>query len=183
MTDARIPRLGPKHRALAQYIVAHPTARRRQIAEAFGVSESWVSYVTNSDAFQNYLRQMDAEIESDVIIPLRAKLVEVADKAIDRLAEKVPVVQDPRTLLEIADKTLHRLGYAPSRGPEPVAAATVKATTNVFVADANLLAAAREKMVAAALPSGRTEGSLELAESVGVAHPRAGELQLPKEVE
>jgi hypothetical protein len=82
---------------------------------------------------------------SDVVVPLRARLLAVAEVAVERLGEKVSYSEDPKFLLEAADKTLHRLGYAPTRGPDPTAPNVVM-QQNVYMADSQALANARSKL-------------------------------------
>lgn len=135
------------HVAIADYMIANPEASQRKIAGEFGVSESWLSIIINSDAFKEHLHAKNQEVFDTHVVPLRTKLLGVANLAVEKLGEKVSTAVDPDFILAAADKTLHRLGYAPSKGPDPAAPPQVNQQNNFYMVDKDLLAGARERIV------------------------------------
>lgn len=151
-----------RHHLLAQYLIAHPTASRKQVAAAMGASEAWVTSVTNSDAFREYLRSLDQEVLSDVVVPIRSRLMGVAETALLRLEEKLAVSQDPRFILDAADKALHRLGYAPSKGPTIVPGNMNVTQNTTYVIGQEELKVARERLHQSALAAPQDNPMKEL---------------------
>lgn len=141
-----LQKLRPKHIAIAQLVAANPTIKQGEIAAHFGMTQTWVSIIMNSDAFKEYLATIDQRVVDDVVIPLRQKLVGVAHRAVEKLGQAVDASQDPEFLLKAADKTLHRLGYAPTKGPEE-APRQLNVQNNYYTVSKEALAQAREKMV------------------------------------
>lgn len=138
-----------KHQAIADWLIANPDKTQGECAAAFGISQAWLSVVVNSDAFQDYLQQRYAETATPVVFSLREKLLGVAHRAVEKLGTAVDNSQDPEFILAAADRALHRLGYAPSKGP------TVAVQNNVTVGgptvhvDSSTLSAARRKYLEA----------------------------------
>lgn len=160
--SAQLQKMAPKHQMIAQYMLANPTASQGQIAAAFGMTQSWLSIIVNSQAFAEYMATLNEEILHERVIPLRDKLLGVSHRAVEKLGAAVEASADPQFLLAAADKTLHRLGYAPARGPEPLPS-QVNVQQNILVADKEMLAEARGRMLAAAT---RTSSALPAPEEV-----------------
>jgi hypothetical protein len=79
-------------------------------------------------------------------MPLRNKLTGVAHAAIDKLSMALDLSTDPEFALAVADKALHRLGYAPSKQPSGNINAAAGSQINVFTtASPEALAKARER--------------------------------------
>jgi hypothetical protein len=137
-----------KHQAIAQYLIANPTHSQKVVARHFEISEAWLSIVVNSDCFKEYIAQQDAEFRHEVLIPLREKLIGVASRAVERLGEAVEVGA-PDFILDVADKTLHRLGYAPNKGPEVAVppGGSLNVQQNNYYVDKDTLRHARGRML------------------------------------
>lgn len=116
-TMPEIKRVSHKHEAIMEWLIANPERKMGECAAAFGVSPAWLSIIVHSDAFQSRYQALVAENIDDRVIPLRNKLTGVAHRAVEKLGAAVDASMDPDFLLNTADKTLHRLGYAPSRAP------------------------------------------------------------------
>lgn len=119
--SAQIKEVRNHHEALLQYMIAHPRASLKELSLIFQMTPAWISTIIHSDAFQVKLAERQDQAFIDVALPLRRKLHGVADAAVDRLGQALHDTQDPRMILDIADKTLHRLGYAPTRNSAPAA--------------------------------------------------------------
>lgn len=142
-----IASLNHRHEAIALWLLANPDRPLKECAAQLGYSQSWLSIIINSQAFRDYYGKMREEMDGPEIISLREKLTGLAHMTVERLAEKAQHVEDPSKLLEIADKALHRLGYAPSRGPEPAQASVTNQQNNYYVVDKDLLSQARATML------------------------------------
>lgn len=144
--SAELKRMGLKHEALLNYMLANPTMKVSEVARACGVSYSWASIVVHSDAFQARLRQRQDEIFNAHVQPLHEKMVGVAHMAVDKLGEQLEKSTDPDYILNVSDKILHRLGFAPKA--TPVAIAPPSTTINQIniggEVDATVLARAQE---------------------------------------
>lgn len=107
-------RLNWWYEAMADFLIANPTATNKQIATAFDRSETTITLVKNSDAFKAYLRQRRQEFIQEHDAAVRAKQLGIVETSMDvmlRVLEKkqdtIPLAQ----LAEIVDKGLTRLGY------------------------------------------------------------------------
>jgi len=146
MAGTELQKVGLKHEAIAQYMLANPTATQNEVAVAFNLTVSWLSIIVNSQAFQEYVAKLNEEILQSQVIPLRDKLLGVSHLAVEKLGKAVADSQDPSFLLAAADKTLHRLGYAPKSGGETVTPGQLNVQQNIFVADKGSLEEARALM-------------------------------------
>jgi hypothetical protein len=104
-----------------------------------------MSIVTNSDLYMEYLLSLDEAIAQDILRPLRQQLHGVAEVALRKLGVAVENSQDPKFILEAADKALHRLGYAPNKGPEAPRGPTYVQQNNYYT-DRATLSEARRRM-------------------------------------
>lgn len=148
MAAARKPaihKISHRHEAIADWLIAHPDKPLAACARQFGVTQAWLSIIIHSDAFRALLERKRAQAFAATVIPLRQKMLGIAHAAYDRLAEKVDEVEDPRLLLEIADKTAAKLGYG-GRGAAAINAENVAVQQNVFIADPDALARARDRL-------------------------------------
>lgn len=76
------------HAAMADMILANPRISQRELAAHFGYTESWISIVINSDAFQAML----ADRKSEVVDPLLRRDVEEAIKGL--VSKSVEILRD-----------------------------------------------------------------------------------------
>jgi hypothetical protein len=150
MADSKpdLQRMRVKHHAIAQYLLANPTTTQKEIAAEFGISQAWLSIVINSDCFREYLANADAEFRHEVLIPLREKLVGVASRAVEKVGEALEV-GSPDYALEVADMALHKLGYAPNKGPEVAVppGGSLNVQQNNYYVDKDTLRHARGRML------------------------------------
>lgn len=141
-----------RHEAIMNFMIANPTAKLGDVAAEFGVSQPWLSCIIHSHAFKTKLREKQEMLFSDLGASITEKLEAVAHTALDNILEHVSASNaSPALSLEVADKVLHRLGYAPQRGPSgPQAPVQVN---NVFTVSPADLAAARAQLTAAHQPA------------------------------
>ena len=171
--SAQIQKVGTHHMAILDYIMANPTERKGDIAKKFGVTQSWLSIIINSHAFQDMLKERQNEFFGAVVVPLREKAMAVADMALEQLAEKIPVMSGPQAL-DTADKLLNRLGYAPNtqaNGQKPPGQAT--AVQNNFFVGHDVLTGARENFGRATAKAPLEGEYEEIVEAGGDTTPSA----------
>jgi hypothetical protein len=128
------------HEAILQYMLANPTAPQGLVAAHFGYTQSWISIIVNSDAFQAKLRERQDEMFSEgVVATLKDKIIGTAHLAVEKLAEKLETEKDARVIKDSAEMLLKSLGYG---NPKPSAPHVQQ--NNVFVlADKESLANSR----------------------------------------
>ena len=143
--SAQINQLSHKHEGLLQYLLSNPLVGNEEVARIFDMTACWVSTVKNSDCFRMRIAELHDVQHQEVVVPIRTKLMGVADVAVEKLGEEVEKSTDPAFILKAADTALHRLGFAPQRGPEPSAIPATQ-IENVYVVDPATLAKAREKI-------------------------------------
>lgn len=163
----QLGRLSITHEAIMDWLLANPgKGQMRKCAEYFGFTRSWLSSIIWSDAFQAKLRDKKEQIFEETVLPMRDQMNGVAQRALERLGEKVEVIDDPKVLTDVADKMLHRLGYAPKVDAAP---GTQNNTQNNFYAvSPDLLAAAREKAKKGDLNGATDRAALPAPEGVQV---------------
>lgn len=155
MRSKPLQKLSLRHDSIAEWLAANPEKPLKDCAEAFGVSMSMLYRLTNSDSFREYLRSRKEELFARLVPTMREKIAAVADMSLDKLAEQVEKSDDPVYALEVADKMLHRLGYAPTKGPTEIVIGNKNVQTNTFAVSREALEIAREKVLqnAGRLPS------------------------------
>ncbi len=149
MAQTQLVELNHRHMLLAEYILANPAARLKEIAAAVGMSVSWVSIVTNSDIFREHLQRRNREISDVVHLSLQEKVAGVAHLAVEKLGEALENSQDPAFVLAAADKTLQRLGYGAKGAQVQVNTGPAQAAPTTHV-DVTIINQAREKVYALA---------------------------------
>lgn len=112
-----IQRLSHRHEAIMEWLIANPEKRLGECALVFGVSQAWLSTIIHSGVFRDRYQALIGEHIDDRVMPIRDQLTGVAVSAIEKLGRAVDASIDPDFILSVADKTLHRLGYAPSKAP------------------------------------------------------------------
>lgn len=110
--SVQILSMSPKHMRIADWLLSNPERKRGELAQEMGVSESWLSIVTNSNVFQEYFAKRREAFEEDLRGQIVQKQLEVTNKALEKLKtvlddDKV----DGRLVLDVAEKTAERLGF------------------------------------------------------------------------
>ncbi|MBM3272848.1 hypothetical protein FJY94_06325 [Candidatus Kaiserbacteria bacterium] len=174
---AEIARTSPTHDQIALWLVENPGPRQTsRCAEYFGYTVAWMSTIINSDAFRARLAQVQEHCDAAVANDIPAKLRGVASLALDGLAEQLadaaqaPSIVHREFMRETADMALHRLGFAPAKGPSgPTHIGQLNVQNNLLPVDPEALARARERLSA----PGAQFSSLTAASASGVDHPRS----------
>jgi hypothetical protein len=115
--------------AMIDLMIANPRITNAQLAAEFGYTPSWVSTVTNSDAFRaRFAERKDEVVDPSLIATIDERLRAVADSSLKRVLEKLesPINSTDEFLLKSADLAVKALGY----GARPAAGSN---TTNVAV--------------------------------------------------
>lgn len=151
MAAREVSKLSHVHESIINWLVLNPGRSMRQCADNFGYTQPWLSSLVNSDIFQAALRERQIEVAVRVAQNIPAKLAAVADIALDKLADKVAESEDAEFLLDAADRTLHRMGFAPqsTRNPAGSPSQFGPSAVNIqqnFMVTGQDLAAARELM-------------------------------------
>jgi hypothetical protein len=144
--SAQIDKVSPRHEAILNCLIMNPTMSRAEMARQFGVSQSWLSVVINSDVFQAKLRERQDEVFSVATETITSKLTRLAELSLDRLTDIIPVERDVTNLRDAAKLALEGLGF--HRAQAPLAPAGGQGNTfNFYGVDPALLAEARSRIV------------------------------------
>jgi hypothetical protein len=117
MSNTGVQKVSFKHEAIIDYILANPNARLQDVAAHFEVTPPWLSCVIHSDCFRQCIAARRDEISSPVLVELHERLASVAHLALDRLNDKVPLLESVKELKEVADMALDNLGYGTNSAP------------------------------------------------------------------
>jgi len=140
--SAQIQKVSFTHESVILWMLENPHRSLRDCAEYFGYSQTWLSTVIHSDAFQEQLKKRQNEFAALTGIDIRNKLQAATDVAIEGLTRQLEKTEDGKFLLDAADKLLHRMGYAPASVRNPAGPVTNNTQVNLTV-NANDLAEAR----------------------------------------
>ena len=78
------------HDAVIDEIIATPEISQGELALKFGFTQSWMSIVINSDAFQERLAERKAQlVDPRLIASIEDRLGAVAQRSLDKLIEKL----------------------------------------------------------------------------------------------
>jgi len=150
-SNVQLTRLTPRHYALMDHILSHPTTSMGDIAVSFGVTQAWLSTVYHSDLFQHVLSERRAAIQSDFDRTTLGKLRAIADKGLDNLTTALDDEETPLSMQQsITEMALKGLGVLGSKAqPAPtVVINNHQSSTNMTQGDlAEAIRAARERIM------------------------------------
>lgn len=156
-----IARLSNAHEAMLNWLIVNPEKSQRELADAFGMTQSWVSTVCNSDLFQSALKEKQLAVGALVAQSVPQKLRMLADVGLSKLGDAMERSEDPEFLLDATDKILHRMGYAPSSSRTPAGGLlNAQNQQNNFFISGTDLTAARELMQATAEAAVRDQAAI-----------------------
>ena len=139
--SAQIQKVSHWHEAISNFIIARPGSRNHELAAAFGMTESWMSTITNSDAFKQYHAERVQAHQGRLSKSVIEKVEDLAHLSVDVLEERIQSERDKIGLglvRETADMALKACGYGGKHTPA--------VQVNLSVVDPSTLARAREKM-------------------------------------
>lgn len=139
--SAQIKKVNSWHERLCDWLLANPSAPQKEAAKAFNVTQSWISTVIHSDAFQDYYKERSAALSDMVLHHVKDKMLGAADQAVSEIQRRLetPQALPIDTLLEITDvMTKRAMPATQGAGSGPV--------QNVFVLSKEDLAQARAAM-------------------------------------
>ena len=126
--SAQVAKLNPWHRTFADWLIADggtPGWGKRAAAH-FGRTQSWISTVYHSDAFQDYYIRYAEEASASLAQSVRDKMLGITGMALDQIGEKLETqasVSSIPELLQVVDTVGKRAGFGiASQAPQ---AATV----------------------------------------------------------
>ena len=166
--SVQLKKLTHRHEAILHFMMSSPGVAKWEIAAKFNVTQSWLSCVINSDAFQEELALHTDIAFHETVLPLRKRMLALADKTIDRLNQLIPIETSLDVVRKTADSVLQAAGY----GSPSVGEGGVHNTQNNYFlgnASAEVLARARDRIgkgetyesdehLQLANPEGRDEG-------------------------
>lgn len=142
MAGVEIKKISYTHEAMINWLISNPDRYLKDAAAYFGVTQPWLSTIINSDIFQAKLKERQDAVFASVASGIPEKLRACADIALERLAEKLTVVDDPELLLDASDKLLGRMGYSPAKASTVINNNT---QVNTYSVSSEVLAQARER--------------------------------------
>lgn len=78
------------HDAIIDKILVDPAVSQGELARQFGFSQTWMSIVINSDAFQNRLAERKGELTDPAIAAsINERLDAIAKRSLDKIAERL----------------------------------------------------------------------------------------------
>lgn len=154
--------------------MSNPKIKLGDVASHFGVTQPWLSQIIHSDAFQEKLKEKQDVAFHSTVLPIREKMNAVAHIALDKLADMLPMETEVRTVNDVTENMLDRLGF----GAKPIQGNTTFNQQNNLVfpnANAAEIAAAREMLQA---KKGSALGVVVDGHVSPIALPREGEASL-----
>jgi hypothetical protein len=136
------------HEAIMNWMLLNPGLPMKYCAKEFGVSQAWLSTLKNSHLFAAKLQEKQEALDSEVrqrVVGLNEKLHGIAEMSVERLSEMVEQTKDPKLLLDVTDRVLHRLGYG-QKPSAPGQGAHIGEQNNFYVTSSQELAQARAKI-------------------------------------
>lgn len=108
-----------RYEAIIDFMLANPYMKRYEIAESLGYTGAWLSTLTSSDAFRMLYAERRAAYNEDLNDSTVVKIYEVAQKAADKVLDKLEEDECPAGLaLDSMTGALKALGFgAPKSQP------------------------------------------------------------------
>lgn len=144
-----IKSLNFSHEAIIRWMLANPSRDLGECAREFNYTQSWLSIIIHSDAFQAKYAELNGNADALVVADIPAKMRGIASMALEGLGDQIEMAVQEKTiaprdfLLKTSEALLKSLGYGQKQTVNINAHAG--ATTNVV--DADTLHRARAKML------------------------------------
>lgn len=113
----RVAKVRYSHQAMIDMLIANPSIKQAELASAFGYTQSWISQIIGSDAFQAALGQRRAELINPVLVQsIEERLRGLAFQATEVIAEKLEATRNPELAIQALSISAKALGFG-ARGP------------------------------------------------------------------
>ena len=175
--SAQIQKLSVKHEAIMDYLLANPGMSLGDLAAHFGITQTWLSVVIHSPAFQDRLAEKkDMLFHHTVVATVRDKLTTIAHKALDRMADQLDFESSHKELRETADMALERLGIG-GKVNVPATGGSGTVNNNTFIVARDIYADAQDRIGARPLEISRLAVTLEgvLDDAPAISPPKIEE--------
>jgi len=116
MAEVQISRVKIHHEQILTWLILNPDKTQGECAAHFGVTETWLSIIINSDVFQSRWRERRDFMAEHADKNIMGLMREAATKGLGKLIDKIDTSADPEFLLAATDKILNRMGYGPKSG-------------------------------------------------------------------
>jgi hypothetical protein len=146
---AEIQTVSHMHEQIMNWLLLNPGVSQKVCAAKFGITESWLSSVIHSDAFQAKFKEKQTEVFGMVVQTVPEKLTALADIVCDKLGEALEKTNDKDFTLDAFDIILSKAGY----GAKGNGLNAQNNTLNVTVVSSDTLAAARQSMLEGRIPA------------------------------
>lgn len=157
MADA-IQNVSHTHEQIINWLLENPEKALRECAEYFHYTQGWLSQIIHSDCFQAQLRMRQNDVFVRCAQDIPVKLKGLADVAIEKVQDALERSADGDFALDVFDKTLHRLGYAPNTSRSVALQPGALVQQNNFFLGKEDLKGMRQGMLPA--PGGITEAEI-----------------------
>jgi hypothetical protein len=144
MANDKVQYISHTHDQVMNWLIANPDRPLRECADHFKYTQSWLSILIHSDAFQAKFKERQDAVFTAVMQDTPAKLKALADIAVEQLADKLTTNTDKKFALDAFDKIMHRAGYAPASQKNPNGMQVTQ--NNLYMVSADALKSARESM-------------------------------------
>lgn len=150
MAEVQIKTVSVKHDAIMDYLLGNPTEPLSGVAKHFNMTQAWLSVIIHSDAFQAQLDEKKRGVFEATVIPLRERLVGIANLSVGLLGEaleqtSVHSAEGKTFIADTTDSILKNLGFSPKALPTGPGIG-VQQNNFIIQTDKKTLAAARETM-------------------------------------
>jgi hypothetical protein len=116
----RLQKVHYTHEAMIDVILQDPTIKQKELAKIFDRSESWLSIVMGSDAFQGALaKRRDDLVNPELTATLEDRYRGLADQSLRVLSEKLETSKNTDLALKSLEISGKALGFG-ARGPQTV---------------------------------------------------------------
>lgn len=113
----RLQRVHYSHEAMIDVIITNPTITQGELAKQFGKSQSWISIIMGSDAFQGALaKRRDDLMNPEIVATLEERFRGLADQSLQVLAEKLESTRNTDLALKTLDISSKALGFGARAG-------------------------------------------------------------------
>src|SRR5712664_2297763 len=93
-----IKSLNFSHEAIIRWMLENPEKTLGECARSFNYTQSWLSIIIHSDAFQAKFHELNGNADALVVADIPAKMRGVASMALEGLADQVEAAVQDRTI-------------------------------------------------------------------------------------